>query len=106
MIKILSCLAVICAITACSDHAANRSPQTLHYQCGTLPLTLTQDSARQQVSFILDGQQLTLKQSPSASGTRYTDGSYSFWSKGDRAFVERQDQIIVNDCVLQSGGGK
>ncbi|WP_313686590.1 MliC family protein [Pantoea sp.] len=79
-------------------------PQTLHYQCGTLPLTVTLDNPRQQVSFILDGKPLTLTQTVSASGTRYSDGTYVFWSKGNGAFVERNDKIVINDCELQNAG--
>ncbi|RPD98342.1 hypothetical protein BBB56_15095 [Candidatus Pantoea deserta] len=77
-------------------------PQTLHYRCGTLPLTVTLDNASEQVSFILDGQPLTLKRAMSASGARYSDGKYVFWSKGESAFIERDDKIVINDCELQS----
>ncbi|MDF2786531.1 MAG: hypothetical protein K0S95_3066 [Pantoea eucrina] len=76
-------------------------PETLHYQCGTLPLTVTLDNSKEQVSFILDGTPLTLKQTVSASGARYSDGHYVFWSKGTSAFVERNDRVIINDCELQ-----
>lgn len=74
--------------------------QTLHYLCGTLPLTVK--ITGQQAHFIMDGQPLNLKQQVSASGTRYSDGTYSFWSKGDSAFIERNQRIIVNDCQLQA----
>ncbi|WP_394662179.1 MliC family protein [uncultured Pantoea sp.] len=76
-------------------------PETLHYQCGTLPLTVTLDNSKEEVSFILDGKPLTLKQTVSASGARYSDDHYVFWSKGNSAFVERNDRIIINDCELQ-----
>jgi len=49
--------------------------------------------------FLLDGNQLKLKQVAAASGTRYSDGNYTFWSKGSQAFVQRGDDIILNDCV-------
>jgi len=77
------------------------APQTLHYRCGTLPLTVTLDNASEQVSFIMDGQPLTLKRAISASGARYSDGKYVFWSKGQSAFIERDDKVVVNDCELQ-----
>ncbi|WP_370548574.1 MliC family protein [Edwardsiella tarda] len=77
------------------------APQTLHYRCGTLPLTVQQDNAQRQVRMVLDGRALTLRQTVSASGVRYSDGQYTFWSKGDGAFVERDGHIIVNDCLLQ-----
>lgn len=67
-------------------HKPQPAPETLHYQCGTLPLTVTLDNPRQQVSFILDGKPLTLTQTVSASGARYSDGTFVFWSKGNGAF--------------------
>ncbi|MGE1561567.1 MliC family protein [Pantoea septica] len=82
-------------------HKQAEAPQTLHYRCGTLPLTVTLDNASEQVSFIMDGQPLTLKRAISASGARYSDGKYVFWTKGDTAFIERDDKIVVNDCELQ-----
>ncbi|MEB5971121.1 MliC family protein [Pantoea dispersa] len=83
-------------------HKPTPAPETLHYQCGTLPLTVTLDNAQQQVRFILDGKPLTLTQTVSASGARYSDGTYVFWSKGNGAFVERNDKIVINDCELQN----
>lgn len=74
--------------------------QTLHYLCGTLPLTVT--LAQQQARFIMDGQPLTLTEQQTASGVRYSDGTYSFWSQGDSAFIERNQRIIVNDCQRQN----
>ena len=79
----------------------SEKPVMLHYQCGTLPLTVKLDNARQEVNLILDGNPLTLKQLPAASGTRYGGGHYVFWSKGDDAFVERNDKVIINDCRLK-----
>ncbi|AHF77085.1 Membrane-bound lysozyme inhibitor of c-type lysozyme [Sodalis praecaptivus] len=100
-------LSLALAASACS-YPGGRSAQTetLHYQCGTLPLTVTLDNVHERVNFILDGQQLSLPQVATASGARYSDGQYSFWSKGERAFIERQDKIIVDDCVIQSAAGK
>ncbi|ATM85779.1 MliC family protein [Yersinia enterocolitica] len=74
--------------------------QTLHYQCGTTQLTVMQDNQHEKVSLILDGEQLTLPQVRAASGVKYSDGRYTFWSKGNTAFVERDDKVIINDCVL------
>ena len=79
---------------------SQQQEQTLHYQCGTLPLTVK--IAQQQAHFVMDGQPLSLTQEASASGARYSDGTYRFWSKGDSAFIERNQRIIVNDCQLQA----
>lgn len=42
--------------------------ETLHYQCGTTKLTVTQNNKQDNVSFIMDGKQLTLPQVRAASG--------------------------------------
>lgn len=74
--------------------------ETLHYQCGTTKLKVMQDNKQDKVSLVLDGKQLSLPQVRAASGTKYSDGHYTFWSKGNTAFVERDEKVIINDCVL------
>lgn len=76
---------------------------TLEYQCDDeKPLTVKLNQTRQEVSFTLDDTPLTLQQGLSASGARYTDGIYVFWSKGDNATVYKHDRIILNNCQLQN----
>ncbi len=72
----------------------------LHYECGTTPLTVTLDKPAHQVDLILDGIQLHLPQVEAASGTKYSDGHYTFWSKGNAALVQRGDDVIIDDCQL------
>ncbi|ADW74372.1 MULTISPECIES: MliC family protein [Rahnella] len=88
-------------LAGCSQfsHQTESPTEELHYQCGTLPLTITLDKPAQQVSMVLDGEQLKLKQIESASGTQYSDGHYTFWSKGNQAFVQRGENVIIDDCV-------
>ena len=52
-------------------------------------------------SFVYDNQLLHLKQGISASGARYTDGIYVFWSKGEEATVYKRDRIVLNNCQLK-----
>lgn len=75
---------------------------TLEYQCDEKPLTVQLNNPRQQVSFVYDNQQLNLPQGISASGARYTDGIYVFWSKGEEATVYERDHIVLNNCKLQN----
>lgn len=75
---------------------------TLEYQCDEKPLTVQLNNPREQVSFIYDNQQLNLQQGVSASGARYTDGIYVFWSKGNEATVYKRDRIVLNNCQLQN----
>lgn len=102
MKKIVIVLGSVLALSGCGMlHQQAPAPQTFRYQCGSLPLTVTQDNAKQQVSFILDGKPLTLTQTVSASGARYSDGTYVFWSRGNGAFIERNEKIVINDCERQ-----
>lgn len=66
------------------------------------PLTVKLNNPRQEVSFVYDNQLLHLKQGISASGARYTDGIYVFWSKGEEATVYKRDRIVLNNCQLQN----
>ena len=42
------------------------------------------------------------QQGMSASGARYSDGIYVFWSKGDSATVYKRDRIVLNNCQLEN----
>ncbi|HEY1845117.1 MAG TPA: C-type lysozyme inhibitor [Buttiauxella sp.] len=75
---------------------------TLQYQCDEKPLTVKLNNDKQMVNFVYDNDYLSLTQGISASGARYTDGVYVFWSKGDSATVYRKDAIVLNNCQLQN----
>ncbi|UAN24032.1 C-type lysozyme inhibitor [Enterobacter sp. JBIWA003] len=75
---------------------------TLEYRCDEKPLTVKLNNPRQEASFVYDNKLLTLKQGISASGARYTDGIYVFWSKGDSATVYKRDRIVLNKCQLEN----
>lgn len=75
---------------------------TLEYRCDDKPLTVSLNHTRQQVSFVLDNKLLHLNEGRAASGVRYTDGIYAFWSKGDEAAVYYRDNIVLNHCQLQN----
>ncbi|WP_312629696.1 C-type lysozyme inhibitor [Scandinavium sp.] len=85
-----------------SQFVERMNTDTLEYKCDEKPLTVHLNNTRQQVSFIYDNQQQTLTQGISASGARYTDGIYVFWSKGDSATVYKRDRIVLNNCQLQN----
>ncbi|MGE9552141.1 MliC family protein [Erwinia amylovora] len=102
MKKILIASSLVLLSGCAMFHSQPDKPITLHYTCGTLPLTVRLDNSRQEVNLILDGNPLTLKQQEAASGARYSNGNYVFWSKGDGAFIERNGKIIINDCRLKA----
>ncbi|QTF08569.1 lysozyme inhibitor [Brenneria izadpanahii] len=96
--------AVLILLSGCSYFGHQQSVKTLSYQCGTMPLTVTLrqgNASSPQASFLLDGDRHALPQVVSASGEKYSDGTYTFWSKGNHAFIQRGERVIVDDCVLQ-----
>jgi membrane-bound inhibitor of C-type lysozyme/heat shock protein HslJ len=44
---------------------------------------------------------LDLPQVEAASGARYSDGTTTFWTKGDEAFVMVDDETVISDCLAQ-----
>jgi membrane-bound inhibitor of C-type lysozyme len=46
-----------------------------------------------------DGRTMTLNQAVSADGARYGDDAFTFWSKGNGAFVTENGAQTFNDCV-------
>ncbi|MEB3161017.1 MAG: MliC family protein [Synechocystis sp.] len=46
-----------------------------------------------------DGRTVTLPQDQSASGAKYSNGSVTFWSKGNTALVEEGGELKWRDCV-------
>ncbi|WON78734.1 MliC family protein [Serratia sp. UGAL515B_01] len=84
----------------CSHYVTQQENQTYHYQCGTTPLTIDFNGVAKTASLVMDGEQLKLKQIPSVSGEKYSNGKYSLRTTGQHAILERNDKTIMNDCVL------
>ncbi len=99
----IMCLPVL--LTGCSVYqqfVERMQTDMLEYQCDEKPLTVKVNNPREEVSFVYDNKLLTLKQGISASGARYTDGIYVFWSQGESATVYKRDRIVLNNCQLQN----
>ncbi|HDR2753988.1 MULTISPECIES: C-type lysozyme inhibitor [Enterobacter] len=103
--KKLLIIAVPLLLSGCSVYnqfVERMQTDTLEYRCDEKPLTVKINNPRQEASFVFDNKLLNLKQGMSASGARYTDGIYVFWSKGDEATVYKRDRIVLNNCQLQN----
>jgi membrane-bound inhibitor of C-type lysozyme len=46
-----------------------------------------------------DGRAVMLPQAESASGAKFSNGSITFWSKGNTALVEEEGELQWQDCV-------
>jgi membrane-bound inhibitor of C-type lysozyme len=88
------------ALTLAQNPAA-----TITYQCAanqTLAVTVIPASPGkgEEVQLTLpDKSALTLPRVVSASGAKYSNGTFTFWSKGNTAFVEQGETVVLKDCV-------
>lgn len=100
---LIACVPVLLAGCSTYHQFVDRmNTDTLEYQCDEKPLTVKLNHPREEVSFVLDNKPLILTRGLSASGARYTDGIYVFWSKGDSATVYHRDRVVLDNCQLQN----
>ncbi len=100
---LIACLpALLAGCSYYNQFVERMHTDTLEYQCEEKPLSVKLNKTRQEARFVYDDKLLTLEQGLSASGARYTDGVYVFWSKGDTATVYKRDRIVLNNCQLQN----
>ena len=65
-------------------------------------LDTTFDNTAHTVTVALPDGTVTLPQVESADGGKYSDGTTTFWNKGDEAMVEVNGEIVYQNCVAQS----
>ncbi|MBK5142407.1 MliC family protein [Budviciaceae bacterium BWR-B9] len=100
MKKLLAGVFVI-GLVGCTVTTEQRVEGTaLSYQCEGQSLAVILNNEKQTVNVIIAGEPQLLHQVVSASGAKYSNSKYSFWSKGDTAMVLKGDDIIINDCKL------
>ncbi len=110
-LRLRSCLAQILLsglLIACSGQSTTETPveaasidqvrrETLVYECSGIEFVARTMSDEMAVWF--EGRHLILKRVPSASGEKYESDDVVFWSKGDEAFVELDNQLFEG-CEL------
>ncbi|SQI41030.1 Membrane-bound lysozyme inhibitor of C-type lysozyme precursor [Leminorella richardii] len=100
--RIMMVMAAAALMAGCSASSTNQdnAEQTLEYQCETKTLSVALNNGGDSVVLMMDGQARHLVQVISASGAKYSDGEYTFWSKGDGAIVMRGEEIQLRECSL------
>jgi membrane-bound inhibitor of C-type lysozyme len=84
---------------------AQNPAATITYQCAanqTLAVRVipaTPGKGEEVQLTLPDKSALTLPRVVSASGAKYSNGNFTFWSKGNTAFVEQGDAVVLKDCV-------
>ena len=78
-----------------------KKPTTFVYECQSGYSFIVNIEGRMAWIFLPD-QTVGLPKVTSASGTKYTDGRSTFWSKGNKATLERAG-VVYKDCVNNPG---
>ncbi len=81
----------------CSSGKAFKSGTT--YECDDGRSFVAEFYEKADIVFLnTRGKTFSLHRMSSASGIKYSDGSTTFWIKGDSAFVETNGRIEFNNC--------
>jgi len=56
------------------------------------------ETASDTVTVLFDGRTYRLPQTPSGSGARYSNGSSTWWVKGDEALWQMDENLLLRDC--------
>ena len=101
----ICCLVLLaaCSGTAAQPHETNEvvqrhgavAPQTYVYECSD-NYSFVARIAGEKAWLFLPKRTLHLPHVPSASGVKYSDGQITFWSKGDKAFIEDGQETYRN----------
>ncbi len=97
----LACLAPLFLIVAigfgCSSGKAFKSETT--YKCDDGKSFVAEFYERVDIAYLgVSGKTYLLHRIPSTSGIRYSDGSTTFWIRGNSAFVETNGRTEFNNC--------
>ena len=86
-------LSISCARSGLDDGIVTK------YQCENgFEFTANVHQAGDQTIIDLEGQLLVLDITPSASGSKYSDGVHTFWTKGDSAMLELSENRVFREC--------
>ena len=101
------CLAALLSAavgTGCAGHSKPQSPETSAdatwrkaYDCEGIQFEVRTE--KKAVEVFLPGRSVRLPQVKAGSGAKYTDGSVTFWSKGEDALLEL-DGTLYRGCRI------
>ena len=88
---------------SCSQAKVASEQKWLSFRCpdGQTVMAQFQLPEDQFVKVRFAGREVQLPHVISGSGARYSDGTTTLWNKGDSVFVEVNDKIVVQDCMLE-----
>jgi membrane-bound inhibitor of C-type lysozyme len=91
-------LCVLLWLSGCITHPDAK--QRLAYVCPDgYQFTVVYSGSRGSVRFEDAQRKLNLDRVEAASGERYTDGNFVFWSRGLEALIQENDKTLHKDCT-------
>jgi len=93
----------LAVIMSCSQADVKTEQSWLSFRCpdGQTVMARFVEPQDQFVSVRFAGRDLRLSHVISGSGARYSDGKTTLWNRGRSVFVEVDDKIVVQDCMLR-----
>ena len=77
--------------------------ETVAFDCpGGETITAQFIGTEEAIVTLPDQEPVTLPATEAASGARYSDGTTTFWNKGDEALVEVNDEMVLSECQAQN----
>jgi membrane-bound inhibitor of C-type lysozyme len=67
----------------------------------TIEAVFSGDSTGEVTVTLPDQEAMVLPQVEAASGAKYSDGTTTFWSKGDEALVEVNGEMMLQNCTAE-----
>ena len=105
MIKkhILTTAVIVSLVTACTKNTDTNLPNAITYTCENgKKLNVTYLISKENIRHARiksENASYDLKNVISASGAKYSDGKYTWWTKGYSGFFEIDDTITMKNCV-------
>jgi membrane-bound inhibitor of C-type lysozyme len=76
--------------------------ETVVFDCpGGETITAQFTDTKEAIVTLPDQDPVTLPATEAASGARYSDGTTTFWNKGDEALIEVDDATVLSGCQAQ-----
>ena len=92
------CAMLLAALTmSCSTSPAPSVADSVTYTCGDASEIQIARSANR-VTLTIGGESSALPQVEAASGAKYSDGTLTWWEKGDTGLVMQGDSVSLRDC--------
>ncbi|MFT3847594.1 MAG: hypothetical protein QM739_02645 [Propionivibrio sp.] len=100
--KQTAAVALCLALAGCAvpGPVVTQLPTRIDYVCaGNVKLPVARAPERGIAAVLLDDQEIPLRGGESAAQEKYTDGQYTLYLDGEKAFLEQNGKVVAGPCV-------